>query len=351
MRRARQRGDGIGRNAWVAAVVGAVLLASCGNGTGGSGEAEVDPSVTVAETTVVPSAPDPTEPQPTSGPMMPASTVPDATGEVRFAVIGDFGTDCCGEGPVAATVADWSPQFIVTTGDNRYDDLGSDRAIGKYYADYIGDYSGDYGTGAETNRFFPVAGNHDYSSPGGVDEYLDYFDLPGARVATTDTSGNERYYDFVEGPVHFFMLNSNDEEPDGTDESSAQADWLRAQLASSQSPWQIVVLHHPPFSSGDHGATERAQWPFADWGVDVVISGHDHSYERLTKGDLTYIVDGSGGRTLRGVGDDPDPDSEIFYADDYGALFVKGCAARLDFEFRSASEGSIDQFSLGDATC
>jgi len=335
------------RSALATGFVGAVLfVAACDSGTSSVDVRSIDPTDSTQ-------APDITEPVDTIG--SPETTDRGApvvpTGSVRFAVIGDFGTDCCGEADVAALVDQWQPQFIVTTGDNRYDALSPDRAIGQYYADYIGNYDGEYGAGAEVNRFFPAPGNHDYSSRGGFDRYLDYFDLPGEGIETSGTSGNERYYDFVQGPVQFFVVNTNEEEPDGVAEDSAQADWLRTNLAASTAPWQIVVTHHPPLSSGHHGSIEEVQWPFVEWGADVVISGHEHSYERLMVGDVPLIVNGSGGQKLRPKGTQEHEESQIFYGEDYGALFVEGCAGQLTFEFDSVSDGTVDQFTVGDGVC
>jgi len=110
----------------------------------------------------------------------------------------------------------------VTTGDNNYP-LGSsstiDSNIGKYYRSFIYPYVGTYGSGSTYNRFFPSLGNHDMdTSIGGP--YTDYFSLPG----------NERYYDFVKGPVHFFILDSDPREPDGVASNSIQAQWLQSRL-------------------------------------------------------------------------------------------------------------------------
>src|SRR5688572_15104008 len=124
-----------------------------------------------------------------------------------FAVIGDFGHAGPVEQAVADVVKSWNPDFILTVGDNNYPDGEAstiDENVGQYYHEYIGNYEGSYGPGAATNRFFPILGNHDWRADG-AQPFLDYFTLPG----------NERYYDFVRGPVHFFALDSDPSEPDG----------------------------------------------------------------------------------------------------------------------------------------
>ena len=149
---------------------------------------------------------------------------------LRVAIFGDYGDDNSSESAVANLVNGLTPDIVVTVGDNSYDATSIDLNIGKYYARYIGNYSGSYPPGATINRFFPCLGNHDYSDGGGVSTYLNYFTLPGAQIPSTNTSGNERYYDYVQGPIHFFALNSNSQESSGVDSASVQAQWLKARL-------------------------------------------------------------------------------------------------------------------------
>lgn len=63
----------------------------------------------------------------------------------------------------------------------------------------------------------------------------------------------------------------------------------------STSPWKIVYMHHPPFSSSGDGSITWMQWPFKDWGADVVITGHSHVYEQLIVDDFPYFINGLGG--------------------------------------------------------
>ncbi|MCS7038868.1 MAG: metallophosphoesterase [Caldilineales bacterium] len=262
---------------------------------------------------------------------------PDAT--VTFAVIGDYGAASPAEAKVAALVASWRPAFILTTGDNYYRGAGDpahpyDGSTGRYFCAFLhgvqpGPWCRSDAMSRDGNRFFPALGNHDYSDAG-LNRYLAYFTLPGNGLSST--SGNERYYDFVWGPVHVFVLNSNAVEPDGIRSDSRQARWLRTGLAASTTPWQVVILHHPPYSSGPHGSTPDLQWPFAAWGADVVIAGHDHTYERIVRDGIVYIVNGLGGGARYGLRR-PVTGSVFRYNADWGALRVTATATTLDLAF------------------
>jgi tartrate-resistant acid phosphatase type 5 len=256
----------------------------------------------------------------------------------RFAAIGDYGFAGGPVRDVAQLVHSWNPEFVITLGDNNYD-YGEastiDANIGQYYHDFIAPYRGQYGPGAPDNRFFPSLGNHDMATGGGR-PYLDYFDLPG----------NERYYDFVRGQVHFFVLNSDPSEPDGTSATSRQAQWLRAQLAASTAPWKLVYFHHPPYSSGEHGSTLTLRWPFREWGASLVLAGHDHHYERLVVDNLLYCVNGLGGRSQYGLTKAALPGSLVRYNADYGAQLLEASADSLRLQFFTRAGQLIDRFTL-----
>jgi hypothetical protein len=257
--------------------------------------------------------------------------------KVRFAVIGDYGGGGAPEADVARLVDSWSPEFVLTVGDNNYPSGSADTIddhIGQFYHQYIYPYLGDYGQGADTNRFFPSLGNHDWDTPS-AQPFLDYFTLPG----------NERYYDFVWGPVHFFALDSDSREPDGVSSTSLQAQWLQPRLEGSQSAWQIVYFHHAAYSSGLHGSTTWMRWPFASWGADAVLAGHDHTYERIFRDGIVYFVDGLGGGSRYYFGP-PIEGSQVRYNDDYGAMLVEASPERIAFQFFNRQGELIDQYEL-----
>jgi hypothetical protein len=340
----------VGQPEWEAGNSIVIIASGTGQRTAESydGEASAAPKLVISYTTG--DTPTPTlTPLPTSTPTATltstitptptASLTPVPADTIRFAVIGDYGSNSQGEEDVANLVRGWDPNFIITTGDNNYP-VGAaetiDDNIGQYYHEFISPYIGSYGTGATTNRFFPSLGNHDWDTTN-AQPYLDYFSLPG----------NERYYDFIWGAVHFFVIDSDTREPDGTLSTSAQAIWLQNQLATSTSPWNLVYMHHPPFSSGEHhGSSSYMQWPYQAWGADAVLAGHDHLYERIVLDGFPYFVNGLGGASIRNFST-PVLGSEARFTGDYGAMRVEADASHITFQFITRTGEVVDTYTLG----
>ncbi len=281
---------------------------------------------------------------------VPASAEPVAApgATITFAVIGDYGLAGTNELAVANRVKSWNPDFIITTGDNNYGYGGSgsgsaatiDQNIGQYYHDYIYPYIGSYGAGAATNKFFPTLGNHDWYTTDAI-PYKNYFVLPN----------NERYYDFVKGPVHFFAVSSDrDYEPDGTSSTSTQGRWLQGKLAASTSCWKVVFTHHAPYSSGSsHGSSTWMQWPFQSWGAHVVLAGHEHNYERIIRNGFPYMVNGLGGDSRYPFGT-PITGSVVRYNAKYGAQRVTASDNSITYEF-IAADGTVADTYTQTQTC
>lgn len=285
---------------------------------------------------------------------------------IRFAAMGDFGVDNADEAAVAALIKSWHPDFVLSLGDNNYPNGEAstiDANVGKYYAEFIGGYAGAFGPGSPTNRFFATLGNHDWhyiTKPPELTAkpYLDYFTLPGDGF--TSSSGNERYYDFVWGPVHFFALDGCLHEPHGRKAGSLQAAWLVTALAASRaasaSRWNIVFFHQSPYSSEiEEGGASDMRWPFRQWGADLVLTGHDHAYERLFYDGMTFVVSGNGGAALRPFGP-PVPGSLVRNNESHGALLIEADTKSLRVEFHAAAEGVdggklIDCVALGAGAC
>lgn len=258
-----------------------------------------------------------------------ASPRSSAPGAVHFAIIGDFGASGLPERQVADLVHSWQPEFVVSLGDNNYPNGGQatlDENVGKYYGTYIALKKGAhsaYPTSPE-QRFFPCLGNHDWRAEG-ARPYLDYFNLPG----------NGRYYTVSHGPVDLFIVDSDPHEPDGVDANSVQAKWLKQALKVSSAPWKLVILHHPPYSSGSHGSNTWMQWPYQAWGASMVLGGHDHAYEHVVMDGMHYMVMGISGAPrdrFKVACALPRAEQDDCYDGNYGALNAEVSPSDLIFK-------------------
>lgn len=212
-----------------------------------------------------------------------ALSLPNAAGSLKFAVLGDFGTGDRPQyalGTRMAKVHDAFPfELVVLVGDNIY---GSARP-----EDYERKFSSPYKLLLAAGvKFYASLGNHDPREQ----RYYEPFNMNG-----------QFYYSFKapKQDVRFFALDSTYMEP-------AQLKWLEGALASSRENWKIAFFHHPLYSSGGaHGSDDRLRTQleplFVKHGVNVVLAGHDHIYERIKpQQGITYFVTGSGGKLRPG---------------------------------------------------
>ncbi len=164
---------------------------------------------------------------------------------------------------------------------------------------------------------YPTIGNHEYKTRVGR-PYLDVYYLWEQALRPEQ---NERYYSFDYGNIHFVSLDSNDLMliPIAIDLNDMvkddMVDWLKVDLASSNQPWKIAIFHHPPFTSSERGFNSQVinvlLPTLQEGGIDLVMVGHDHHYERTypMRGDcgevvggrdaIPYIIAGGGGAGLR----------------------------------------------------
>jgi hypothetical protein len=198
--------------------------------------------------------------------------------------------------------------------------------------------------GREKNIMHPAVGNHEYQTPGAAG-YFDYFNGVGAASGPAGAR-NKGYYSFDIGAWHLIALNSNCSEVGGCGSGSPQETWLKDDLAHHANKCTLAYWHHPRFSSGAHGTNAAMQtvWnDLQDAGADVVLTGHDHDYERFAPQTATGVADavngirefvvGTGGKSHYSFAATPAPNSEMRSSDTYGVLMLTLHATGYDWQF------------------
>ncbi|MEJ2013476.1 MAG: metallophosphoesterase [Anaerolineales bacterium] len=215
----------------------------------------------------------------------------------RFAVYGDTRSGDRVHRAIIRQMVDMQPDFILHTGDL----VENGKAV------------------SEWNRFFnieepllriapfyPTLGNHEEHDSNEIDhKYLDVFHLPGDELWYTFEYGNAR---FISLKVDGYPLR----EPFPDDEQLA---WLESTLVGNDAQWLIVFFHIGVFTSRSEdflelGTRERLVPLFEKYGVDAVLMGHHHSYERILRNGITYIVTAGGGAELYEL-NEPEPGSQV----------------------------------------
>ena len=121
--------------------------------------------------------------------------------------------------------------------------------------------------------------------------------------------------------------------------------WLQEALSHSSSPWKIVYMHQPPYSSGLRGPVTWMRWPFLEWGASLIMAGHDHYYERLNENGLPVFINGLGGGPIYSFGETAEG-SQVRFNEDYGAMLVVCDERRMNFQFITRVGIVVDTFAL-----
>jgi len=244
-------------------------------------------------------------------------------GNEALLVVGDWGSGTDAQIEVAAQMEDYAQTHtvgaIVTTGDN-------------FYSDNVGDLMEPFAWATEGDIPFLISwGNHDVESR--------------RRIESIDGSFGDppRWWSHDWGPLDIVIVDSTqvDSEP--------QRRFLVEALTESDDP-TIVVSHHPPYSCASHGDTNNVltDWvPHFDDDVFLVLSGHEHNYQRFEFDDVTYVVTGGGGQSLTELADCSDDHPARIAGEAVHHFVALELTDSLDVTAIDADGGAIDEFSLG----
>lgn len=263
-----------------------------------------------------------------TAPQLTVTSDPGTPGDPVLVGAGDIAT--CGATGDEATAAllDGIEGTVFNAGDNVYPNGTAT------------EFSNCYGPswGRHKARTMPVVGNHEYNTPGATG-YYGYFGAAAGDPA-------RGYYSYDRGNWHIVALNSNCAQIGGCQAGSAQEQWLRADLAASTKPCTAAIWHHPLFTSGsNHGPATETRPLFQalyEHNAEVVVTGHNHNYERFApqnpagtadaaRGIREFVV-GTGGASHYGFGT-TQPNSEARNADTYGVLKLTLHASSYDWKF------------------
>ena len=319
------------------------------------------------------------------------------TRPVRMWILGDFGFGNDNQRAVYQAyrnaTASRPADLWLWLGDNAYC-CGNDDQFQRYVFDV-------YGPTFRNTPFYPSPGNHDYAdSRTNFDiPYYKLFSMPKQAEAGGVASNSSAYFSANYGNVHVISLDSQAQQPEDNkrlyDTTGVQVQWLKRDLAANRSSWTLVIFHHPPYSKGSHNSDTEEQMrllrenltPILErYGVDLVMNGHSHNYERyyrlrgqtglantfdgakhiaenttarydgspnscpiLTKGVGTvYVVNGSGGATGGVSPGYPHGGMVAGYRGDTwgGSMLLDVTDNRLDAQF-IAYDGSVqDKFTM-----
>ncbi len=219
---------------------------------------------------------------------------------MRFWVLGDPGTKNAAQAAVRDVyykfTGNRATDFWLILGDNAYPD-GTD-------SDYQKAIFEVYPKTLATSPLWPALGNHDGKSANSITQsgvYYDIFTLPTRAQAGGVASGTEAYYSFDYANAHFVCLDSHDS---ARTADGAMMQWLKADLAATQRDWIVAFFHHPTYTKGTHDSDKDSDSAgrmndmraiflpvLEQGGVDLILTGHSHVYER------SWLMDGHYGKS------------------------------------------------------
>lgn len=266
---------------------------------------------------------------------------------LRVGVVGDSGLGEKVTLELAERMAACDLDFVLHTGDVVY-------LMGRHptpFHAYAKKYYAPLAPLLRQVPVYPVVANHDWDREAiwqGAPFYYHAFPpfaVPG--FVASDQEGQNRWYAVAYGRFQFLLLDT--QALFGADGRAEQDAWLKERLTDERFDYTIPVFHVPPYSNGPHvseGPVVRQAWEplFEEANVPVVFSGHDHFYERLSVGDITYIVSGGGCTYLYNF-DEPLPEIQSS-AKQMHFVLMEIYADRIELEAIARDGESLDQVSI-----
>jgi hypothetical protein len=301
-------------------------------------------------------------PTPTSAPPTPTRVAPSPTntavpsGDPVIAAAGDMACDPAnssfnsGNGTADACRQKYTSDLLLNAGLSAVLTLGDTQYFCGSYQAFMQSYDLSWGRVKSITR--PVVGNHEYLTSGdpsgapstccttanaGAAGYFQYF---GAAAGNP----SQGYYSYDLGAWHLIAINSNCGDAGGCSPASPQGQWLAADLAAHPNMCTLAYYHIPLYSSGGRAApnTQDLWQMLYNAGVEVVLTGHDHIYERFAPQGLNATLDtvrgiqefiiGSGGANHTSIAAVA-ANSEVRNADTYGVLKLTLHPTGYDWEF------------------
>jgi hypothetical protein len=273
----------------------------------------------------------PTGPTPTATPSPSGTKVVMAAGDIQPAGSTTNPTEA---------VLDSNPHDqLITLGDNQYSSGA--------FADYQASYSQTWGDAGDKPLTYPAPGNHEHRSTLSSN-YCAYFNTGNNGPAALDPCANSTatpYYSFNVGAWHFASVDTGSSSGTSGDMTQAENDWLKADLAADTHLCEAVYMHHPRYSAGSHGSNAGLadNWQMMmDAGVDLVLSGHDHNYQRWAMmgangaadpvSGIRQFVVGTGGGSHYATANRP-AGLEVINTDTFGVLKLTLGASSYDWRF------------------
>jgi PKD repeat protein len=270
---------------------------------------------------------------------------PNARRPFRFLAWGDSGTGNSSQMEVAARMEEVYPlaDLALGLGDLVYPNGEAENYDPRFFTPYRKLF--------RTTAIWPTIGNHDAGTLGGA-PYLEAFYLPTGSGAPGHPSNTELYYSFDHGMAHFVCVDS---QVSSNAPGSAMYGWIEDDLAHARAQgkrWLLVFMHHPPYSKGTHDSDVESELIelhdnlvplFEAHGVDLVLTGHSHVYER------SYLVHDDA--ILQA-----DPDTYTKYGSPDGTVYlVNGCggasgSGSLDHPLMAVSKGNVEGANVFDVS-